>query len=241
MARITPILLIVFSLNLLTACSPDTEPDSKTLTQDTSLNETPPGENENILEDNHSETDDNCGSLKPLLALLPQAKEMDGLPETFRGCDNSSEQTVSVIYNNEGDDYSEYQFKIYVLDPESVYAKTNLTLEQATAEQQAFINKAFKVTGDTHKTLWDLCHHYHQNPMIPDGRNPLITQVQNLDVCIMDNMDANKEIWNAYTIKNDLEFRLELQGRKAAIISTTDIAAQHLVPQFNQFDLQLNP
>lgn len=237
MARITPILLIIFSLNLFTACSPDTESGSKTVTPDTNLNETSPDENENFPEDNPPETDDNCGSLKPLLKLLPQAKEMDGLPETFRGCENSSEQTVSVIYNNEGDDYSEYQFKIYVLNPESVYAKANLTLENATLEQQAFINQAFKTTGDMHKTRLELCHHYHQNPMIPDGRNPLITQ----DVCVMDNMDANKEIWNAYTIKNDLEFHLELQGRKAAIISTTDIAARQLVPLFNQFNLQLNP
>lgn len=232
---------VVFLCNLLVACSPDKKAES---VSDFSTDENKPAAIEDtpdIPENNSTDTDDNCGSLKPLLGLLPQAKQIDGLPEVFRGCENTSEQTVSVLYANEGDDYSEYQFKIYVLHPESVYAKANLTLEDATEEQQAFMNKAFNVTGDMHKSQFDLCKHYHQNPMIPDGRNPLIIKVQDLDTCVMDNMDANKEIWNLYTIKNDLEFRLELQGSKAAVISTTEKAREQLAPVFDQFNLGASP
>lgn len=238
MVRYAQLFLIVFSFTLLVACSPDTGPEPKSSAPEIADEILP---DETNPQDENIGADDNCGSLKPLLGLLPPDKEMGGLPETYRGCDNASEQTVSVIYSNEGEEYSEYQFKIYVLNPESVYAKANMTIENATTEQQAFINKAFQVAGDMHKIQLDTCHHYHQNPMIPDGRNPLIVQVQNLDVCVIDNMDANKEIWNLYTIKNDLEFRLELKGHKAGEIKTTEVAGDQLTSLFDKFGLNQNP
>lgn len=227
------ILILLMSFGGLVACSQDS---------DVSVKEEPLVEQEAIgeqpnLEQNDQALDDNCGSLKPLLKLLPRADEIDGLPEVFRGCENSSEQFVSVIYANEGDNYTEYEFKISVLNPESIYAKANLQLENATAEQQAFLDKTFKFTGDMHKTQFNTCAHYHQNPLIPDGRNPLITTIHGLDVCVMDNLDANKEIWNLYGIKNDLEFRLELKGYKAGQIGTTEAAQGYLIGTFNQFDL----
>jgi hypothetical protein len=231
MASYSKFILAIIFLTGVTACSPDTETQTKNSEM---LTEDMP--EETFTEMDTASTDDNCGSLKPLLKLLPQASSMNGLPETYRGCDNSSEQSVSVVYNDEGDDYSEIQFKIYVLDSESEYAKSNLVVEGATEKQQAFINKTFKFTGDMHKTILDTCRRYHAEPMIPDGRNPLIVQVKNQDVCIMDNLDANKEIWNAFAIKNELEFRVELQGKKAADIATTDLARDQLIPIFSQFD-----
>lgn len=224
-------LLLIFALSLLTACSPDKDSQARETLTISELTE----------DEGKISTDDNCGSLKALLKLLPDAKEMAGLPETFRGCDNASEQTVSVIYSNEGDEYSEYEFKIYVLDPESVYAKANMTLKDATLEQQTFINNTFKLTGDMRQSQLEICRHYDQNPMIPDGRNPLITQIQNLDACVVDNMDANKEIWNMYTVKGDLEFRLEFNGYNAGQITTTEVARNHLAPLFDQFGLNKIP
>ncbi len=227
------ILALAFSFGCLTACSQESDAPVK----DEPLVEQDIIEVPDTPERTDATSDDNCGSLKPLLALLPAATEMDGLPEIARGCENSSEQSVSVIYANEGEQYTEYEFKISVLNPESVYAKANLQLENATAEQQAFIDKTFKFTGDMRKTQFNTCTHYHQNPLIPDGRNPLITTIQGLEVCVMDNLDANKEIWNLYGIKNDLEFRLELKGHKAGLIGTTEAAQGYLIGTFNQFDL----
>jgi hypothetical protein len=224
--------VVMMVSGFLIACSPDSDSNSpKELATQTDYVE------EIVEEQNNTNPEDNCGSLKPLLKLLPPAKEMGGLPETFRGCDNSSEQTVSVVYSNEGEQYTEYEFKIYVLHPESIYAKTNMTIESANPDQQAYINNTFKLTGDMRKSHLDMCRHYDQNPIIPDGRNPLITQIQNLDVCVMDNMDANKEIWNMFTIKGDLEFRLEFEGYNAGQITTTEIARNHLAPLFDQFGL----
>lgn len=231
--------LLLLSLNLMIACSPDKTTDttdSETLDVESSVEV-----DTNNSNDENATANDNCGSLKPLLQLLPQVSQIDGLPEVYRGCENSSEQTVSVLYANEGDEYTEYEFKIYVLNSESAYAKANLQVDGATEEQQSFMNKTFTTTGEMRQSILDTCRRYDQNPMIPDGRNPLIVQAHNLDVCVMDNLDANKEIWNAFAIKDDLEFRLELRGHKAGEILKTEFARDHLLPLFEQFGLDNNP
>lgn len=237
--------LLLFSVVLMTACDQNKSTEisaSDTPTTEESLSDDIiDSENVNSDDNESASTDDNCGSLKPLLRLLPGTAQVGGLPETFRGCENSSEQTVSVIYANEGDEYTEYLFKIYVLDSESNFAKSNLKVDGATEEQQSYINKTFKTTGDIRKTILDTCRRYHQSPLIPDGRNPLIVQVKGIDVCVMDNLDANKEIWNAFAIKGDLEFRLEFSGYKAGKIITTESARDHLIPLFEQFLLNENP
>lgn len=225
-------LTLLLSWSVFSGCSPDSQSsEPQTSSKSYRSTEYTPAKTEN------QSAEDNCGSLKPLLKLLPKATEMVGLPETFRGCENSSEQSVSVIYSNEDEEYTEYKFTIHVLDAESIYAKANMLIKGANPEQQAFINNTFKLTGDMRKAQLEICRQYDQNPAIPDGRNPLITRTQNLDTCVMDNLDANKQVWNIFAFKRDLEFRLVFEGFNAGKILTTEDARNHLAPLFDQFAL----
>jgi hypothetical protein len=189
--------------------------------------ETPQGES----------TSDNCGSLKPLLLLLPNQNEIDKAPEIFRGCQGSDAQ-VELSFSTSSDPFYEYHYSVLVLSGDSIYAGSRANLEGASPEQTSFMQKSITMIGQQFRSQFDICKNYALNPTIPDGRNPVTKLAKGLDVCFTDNMDTNKEIWNAYAIyDNKVGLKLELTGSKAAALLTTEDAAQHLLPLFEQFNI----
>jgi hypothetical protein len=175
-----------------------------------------------------------CGSLAPLLRLLPVAKTVDGLPERYRTCE-AGEYSVTVGYHDDGDYPSEYRFRVQLLRGDSVYAEQAVNPAGATDEQRAFLREAITRIGDLYQTRFNLCRNYADHPTIPDGRNPARAIIKGVDVCFSDNLDANREIWRATAAQNNLGFELELTGAKAAAISTTLEAQKRLAPLFGDF------
>jgi hypothetical protein len=180
---------------------------------------------------------DDCGSLKHLLLLLPAQNEVNKAPEIFRGCQGSDAQ-VELYFSTSTDPFYEYRYSVVVLSGDSPYADSRVSLQESTAEQITFMRAAVTVIGEQFRTQFDICKKYFLNPIIPYGRNPTIKPLKNLEVCVMDNMDSNKETWNAYAIyDNKVGLKLELTGSKAAALLTTEEAAQHLLPLFAQFNI----
>jgi hypothetical protein len=180
---------------------------------------------------------DNCGSLKHLLLLLPTQKEVHKAPEIFRGCQGSDAQ-VELSFSTSSDPFYEYHYSVLVLSGDSTYAESRVNLEGASPEQTSFMRSSVTTIGQEFRAQFDICKNYVLNPMVPDGRNPVIKSAKGLEVCFTDNMDANKEIWNAYAIyDNKVGLKLELTGSKAAALLTTEDAAQHLLPLFEQFNI----
>lgn len=175
-----------------------------------------------------------CGSLEPLLRLLPVAKTVDGLPERYRTCE-AGEYAVTVGYQDGGDYPSEYKFRVQLLRGDSVYAEQAVNPAGATDEQRAFLREAITRIGDLYQTRFNLCRNYADHPTVPDGRNPARAIIKGVDVCFSDDLDANREVWRATAAQNNLGFELELTGAKAAAISTTLEAQKRLAPLFGDF------
>jgi hypothetical protein len=182
---------------------------------------------------------DNCGSLKHLLLLLPAQNDVEGAPEIFRGCQGADAQ-VELIFSKSSDPFYEYRYSVVVLSGHSPYVESRVNLEGSTPELTNFMREAITATGAMFSSQFDMCKNYFLNPMIPDGRNPTIKSIKGLEVCVMDMMDANKEIWQAYAVyDNKVGLKLELTGSKAAAVLTTEAAAQHLLPLFGLFNIGL--
>ncbi len=175
-----------------------------------------------------------CGSLAPLLRVLPVTKTVNGLPERYRTCE-SGEYAVMVGYYDEGEHASEYQFRVQLLRGDSPYAEGAVNPPGATDEQRAFMREAVTRIGDMVHTQWGLCRNHATNPSIPDGRNPTLASIKGVEVCFSDNLDADKSVWHAKAVQNNLSFELELTGAKAAAMLTTVEAQAHLAPLFETF------
>ena len=178
-------------------------------------------------------SDEDCGSLKPLLAMLPTATTIGGLQETFRGCDRAG-RGAKVSYSTP-DPYSEYTFTIEVIDGASPLLDG--WYGEGPAESIDALQKQVTQTGSIARVRLDQCRNYHTNPIKADGRNPLIVQQAGLDVCVMDGLDADKEHWFTFSFTPQLRLELELVGVKAGEIQTSAAAAEHLAPLFAQFNL----
>ena len=179
-------------------------------------------------------SDEDCGSLKPLLAVLPAAHVVGTLQETFRGCDRA-ERAAKVIYATTSDPHSEYVFTVEVIDGASPLV--DQSIGEGTAEETKSLRAQLTQTGNIARARLDLCREYHTNPIKADGRNPLIVPQAGLDVCVMDGMDADKEHWFTFSFTPQLRLELELIGTKAGKITSTATAAEHLVPLFAQFNV----
>jgi hypothetical protein len=178
--------------------------------------------------------DTTCGSLEPLLAWLPAAQTMGGLPEAYRHCDPGA-FGVAVGYRQKGERFSGYEFIVKVLDGGSPYVASLLNPEGATADTRALLQQTVMTSGELFRTMLTICEGYVRNPIIPDGRNPLITAINGLDVCIRDDLDPNRQIWNALAVSGGLGLHLTLRGDKAGGIQTTEAARANLAPLFAQF------
>ena len=175
-----------------------------------------------------------CGSLAPLLRVLPATKNVNGIPERYRSCE-SGEYAATAGYYDEGEHPSEYKFRVQLLRGDSPYARDAVNPPNATDEQRAFLREAITRIGDLVQTRYGLCRNYATNPTIPGGRNPTLATIKGVEVCFSDNLDANKEVWHAIATQNNLAFELELTGAKAAAIATTAEAQAHLTPLFERF------
>jgi hypothetical protein len=82
---------------------------------------------------------------------------------------------------------------------------------------------------------------YVRNPILPDGRNSLVVPVNGVEVCVRDDFDPNREIWNAFAASGGLGFHLTLRGQRAGAIETTEAASTHLLPLFALFRVDGDP
>ena len=239
MRNFTSFIYIFFFACILPAC--DSKPGAPARTTDASVRtEGDFTENPSAKDFANNNTSDNgCSSLSPLLKLLPTVKNVDGLPETYRGCESAGAvHNAHVYYSNSGDKYTEYKFSVFILDGKSPYLEAFINIPGATEDEKNYLRNGVSAVGNMYKAQLVLCNEYFKNPIKPADRNPIITIVQDIEVCIIDNMDANKEIWNAFAIYNNLGIKLEFQGTKAAGVLTTATAKTHLVPLFSLFNFK---
>ena len=181
-----------------------------------------------------------CGSLEPLLESLPSAHEVNGMPEAYRRCDpNGFNVAVGFGYGEEP--FSGYEFTIKVLASSSAYAASLLRPEGTGAGATELYQQLLDSSGELFRSQLVICREYVRTPLIPDGRNPLIAMVSGVEVCIRDDLDPNRQIWNALAISGDLGYQLTLRGAKAGAIATTEAARAHLVPLFAQFRVHAVP
>ncbi len=175
-----------------------------------------------------------CGALAPLLRVLPATKAINGLPERHRSCE-PAEYAVIVSYHDDGEHASEYKFRVQLMRGDSPYSEGAVNPPGATDEQRAFMREAITRIGDMLQTQWGLCRNYATNPSISEGRNPTLATIKGVEVCFSDNLDADKAVWHAKAVQNNLSFELELSGAKAAAMRTTAEAQAHLAPLFADF------
>jgi hypothetical protein len=200
-----------------------------------SASEAPPIEADMAADDapRNATSDEECGSLKPLLAVLPTDLIVDNLTESFRGCDQSS-RGVKVIYATTSGPYTEYAFTVEVIDGKSPLLDTWFSLN-GTPESRESLRTQLTQTGNIGRVRLDQCRNYNANPIKADGRNPLIVQQSGRDVCVMDGMDADKEHWFTFSFTPQLRVELELIGARAGELKTTAAASAHLMPLFARF------
>jgi hypothetical protein len=175
-----------------------------------------------------------CGSLEPLLESLPSAHEVNGMPEAYRRCDPNG-FSVAVGFGHGEEPFSGYEFTIKVLASSSAYAASLLRPEGAGAGATEIYRQLLDSSGELFRSMLTICEGYVRNPLITDGRNPLIVPVNGVDVCIRDELDPNREIWNAFGVAGGLGYHLTLRGQRARAIETTEAASAHLAPLFAQF------
>lgn len=182
--------------------------------------------------------DDDCGSLAPLLAMLPTETALGGLPRTQRGCDLSA-GGVTAIYTDGGADPTELRFDVQVIDGNSRLLDSTFPPD-LTPEERRKVGDAASAPGEMSRRRLDQCRAYHRNPVIP-GRNPRIVSQAGKDVCVMDTMDANKSHWFTFTFLPHLRVEIELTGPGAERLATTTAAADYLMPLFQRFRLDAAP
>jgi hypothetical protein len=175
-----------------------------------------------------------CGSLEPLLAALPAAQTVGDLPEAYRHCDPSG-FGVAVGYGQGGERFLGYEFTVRVLDSNSAYAASSLNPDGAGADARELMKQSLISSGEVFRSMLTICEGYVRNPLITDGRNPIIVPVNGVDVCIRDELDPNREIWNAFGVAGGLGYHLTLRGQRARAIETTEAASAHLAPLFALF------
>lgn len=180
------------------------------------------------------------GSLEPLLALLPSAQTVGDMREAFRHCDPGA-FGVSVGYGQRRERFSGYEFTVKVLDGNSPYAASPLNPHGAGEGARAVLTQLLASSGELVRSMLAICEGYVRNPILPDGRNPIIVSVNGVDVCVRDDLDPNREIWNAFAASGGLGFHLTLRGPKAGAFKTTEAARSHLVPLFALFQVGKNP
>jgi hypothetical protein len=173
--------------------------------------------------------DTTCGSLAPLLEMLPVEHLVGGLPEAYRHCDPGA-YSVAVGYGQAGPQFSGYEFTIKVLDGTSPYVAS--LLDSATSDMREVSGQLVTSSGDIYKSLMTVCAQYVSNPIVPDGRNPVITKIKGEDVCIRDDLDPHRDIWNAIAVYGDLGVQLTLRGDRAVGIKTAESARADLAPLF---------
>lgn len=164
-----------------------------------------------------------CGSLEPLLAMLPAAHSVGGLPEAYRHCDPAA-YSVAVGYGQAGPQFSGYEFTIKVLEGASPYVASLLA---DTASKQIITS-----SGELYRAQLKICAEYVRNVIVPHSRNPVIAKVKDADVCFRDDMDPHRDIWNALAVYGDLGVQLTLRGEKAEGITTSETARADLEPLF---------
>ncbi len=175
-----------------------------------------------------------CGTLEPLLALLPSAHTVDDMAETYRHCDPGA-FGVSAGFGQTGERFSGYEFTIKVLESNSPYALSLLSPDDAGEDARALFAQLLASSGELFRSMLANCEGYVRNPILPDGRNPVIVPVNGVDVCVRDELDPNREIWNVFAASGGLGFHLTLRGPRAGAIGTTEAARAHLVPLFALF------
>lgn len=162
-----------------------------------------------------------------------------GLPQTFRGCDRPG-RGVTAIYTDGGDAPTELRFDVEVIDGHSRLLDSEFSPD-LTAEERRRLGDFTSEPGRISRTRLDQCRNYHANPIIPGGRNPLIVPSAGMDVCVMDGMTANKEQWYVFTFLPHLRVEVEFTGPQAARLLTTQAAAGHLMPLYQQFRFAAAP
>lgn len=171
-----------------------------------------------------------CGSLEPLLALLPSAHTVGGMAEAYRRCDPSG-FSVAVGYGQGEERFSGYEFAVKVLDGNTPHAK----------DAPALLQQLIASTGEMFRSQLVICQEYVRNPLLTDGRNPIIANVNGVEVYIRDELEPNREIWNALAVSGSLGFHLTLRGSRARAIKTAEAARAHLLPVFAQFEVRGDP
>ncbi len=180
-----------------------------------------------------------CGSLQPLLAVLPAEPIDAAMDEIFRGC-NQSERGVQLIYATTSGPYTEYEFSVEVIDGTSPLLDTWFT-QNGTPESRDALRAQLTDTGNLARVRLDQCRQLHTQPIRADGRNPLIRSSTGGEVCIMDGMTANKEQWFLFTFTPQLRVELEVRGAQAAQVLTSEAAAAAFLPLFARFNIASAP
>lgn len=179
--------------------------------------------------------DNGCASLTPLLALLPETHVLDGAPDTFRGCEGRKPTVLFVKMDI--DNTYQYEYNIQVLNGDSPYVESYVKKEAGDSGQESYLRKGIGFMGDEFKVHMGLCKNYFANPIMLEGRNPLIKTVDGMELCVMDNMDGNKAVWNVFAVyKDKYGLTLRVTGVKATALKTADEAAATLLPLFKQFN-----
>lgn len=162
------------------------------------------------------------------------------MPEAYRHCDPGG-FGVSAGFGQTGERFSGYEFIVKVLDANSPYAVSPLDPEGAGKDTRALLTQSLASSGELFRWMLAICEGYVRNPILSEGRNPIIVPVNGVDVCVRDDMDPNREIWNAFAASGGLGFQLTLRGPRAGAIETTEAARAHLVPLFALFRIGGDP
>lgn len=226
------VLSLVFTASLLLSCDGGADQSA-----DASPGAAPP-QGEEIAADVAAAGNVDCGSLEPLLAMLPTEKVLGGLPLTERGCVRS-ERAVTAIYTDGGADPTELRFDVEVIDGNSRLLDSTFPPD-LTPEERRKVGDAASAPGEMSRIRLDQCRNYHRNPVIPE-RNPRIVRHAGMDVCVMDTMTATEEHWFTFTFLPHLRVEIELTGPGAGRLATTTAAADYLMPLFQRFRLDAAP
>ncbi|MCZ2156848.1 MAG: hypothetical protein LC114_23620 [Bryobacterales bacterium] len=91
---------------------------------------------------------------------------------------------MAVGYGQGEERFSGYEFAVKVLDGNTPHAK----------DAPALLQQLIASTGEMFRSQLVICQEYVRNPLLTDGRNPIIANVNGVEVYIRDELEPTRDL-----------------------------------------------
>jgi hypothetical protein len=175
-----------------------------------------------------------CQSMEPMLAALPERKNIFGVPLTYKGC-TGDEGVVGAMYET-ADKSKSYFYIISALNHDSPYTKSfhGQPANMVGGDMDLFV-ETIKLHRSQYDNRWKDCKAEFGAPAV-DGRKPMIFRVKEFAVCIQGQSIPGGRRLVTFAVLDDFAYEL-IQEEKGESLDIGLVEALKAVdPVFGQFN-----